>query len=74
MYKIGDRVMVAEDNDNEGYDGFRGKVLIVANIYTNTEEHKGYDNSMEGMQLLEFITEDGQEVDSALYEYEIEEA
>ncbi len=73
MYKIGDRVKVSDYNDNDNYDDFRDKVLIITDIYTNSSEHMGYDESMEGMALYEFITEEGEEIPCALYEYEIEE-
>ena len=72
MLKIGDRVMVSSDNDNENYEDFRGKVLIITGIYTNSNETVFYDESMEGMALYEFITEDGEGVPFALYECEIE--
>jgi hypothetical protein len=72
MYKIEDRVKITSENDNENYDSFREKILIVENIATNEEAHPGYDNSMEGMQLMDFRTEDGEEVPFSLYEYEVE--
>lgn len=72
MYKLGDRVKVAQDNDNENYNSFRNKVLIITNIATNSYGHPGYDTTMHGMQLMDFETEDGDTVDCSLYEYEIE--
>ena len=73
MFKIGDKVRVSEYNDNDNYDEFRDKTLIITSIYTNSNEHMGYDESMEGMALYEFTTEEGKDVPYALYEYEIEE-
>ena len=70
--ELGDRVKVAEDNDNENYNDFRDKILIITHIAHNTEEHPGYDDILEGMALYDFETEDGEEIDSSLYEYEIE--
>jgi len=72
MYKINDKVRVSGDNDNESYDSFRGKTLIITHIATNVNDHPGYDESMEGMQLLSFNDEDGNGISCSLYEYEIE--
>lgn len=71
-FNIGDRVMVSKENDNENYNDFRDKVLIVTHVANSIEEHRGYDNSMDGMALYDFETEDGEEIDCSLYEYEIE--
>lgn len=71
-FEIGDRVMVASENDNENYDSFRDKVLIVTHVANSIEEHGGYDDSVDGMALYDFETEDGEDVDCSLYEYEIE--
>jgi len=69
-YKIGDFVKIVSDNDY--YDSFKEKVLIVTSIATNTDEHRGYDESMEGMQLLDLKTKRGKDIPFSLYEYEIE--
>lgn len=74
MFKIGDRVMVASDNDNECYDSFRDNVLIVTHVAINADEHRGYDDTMEGMALYSFETEEGESVGFSLYEYELESA
>lgn len=74
MFSVGDEVKVASDNDNDGYDDFRDKTLIVTHVATSREEHSGYDESMEGMALYDFKTEDGEEIGCSLYEYELEEA
>jgi len=71
MYKINDKVKVAEDNDNENYDSFRNKNLIVTHIATNVNDHPGYDETMNGMQLMDFTDEQGNEIPCSLYEYEI---
>lgn len=73
-YSIGDRVMVSSENDNENYDSFRHKVLIVKDVATNKDEHPGYDDSVNGMALYSFETEDGEPIHSSLYEYELESA
>ena len=67
MFKVGDKVKIASDNDNENYDKFRGKTLIVTHVAKNTDEHRGYDDSMEGMALYDF-----RGVPFSLYEYELE--
>lgn len=69
MYKIGDMVEICDDN--ECYMKFRNKVLIVTHIATNKHEHPGYDESMNGMQLMDFVTNKGKTVPFSLYEYEI---
>ena len=72
MYEIGDRVIIAQDNDNENYDDFRDKVLIVTHIATSEDETPAYDSTMDGMQLMDFDLEEGGEFPFALYEYEVE--
>lgn len=72
MYKIGDRVKISSDNHN--YDSFMDKVLTVVNIATSESDNYFYDPSVDGMQLMDFITEEGEEVPFSLYEYEVEYA
>lgn len=74
MFRIGTKVMVASNNDNENYDDFRGKVLIITGISTSTKDHPGYDEGMKGMPLYDLKTEDGEEINCCLYEYELEKA
>lgn len=70
-YKVGDRVMVNPDNDNDNYDDFRDKILIVTHVARNIKEHPGYDESMKGQGLYDLETEDGEEINSSLYDYEL---
>jgi hypothetical protein len=72
MYNEGDVVRISSENDNENYDEFRGKNLIVYSYACCEQGHPGYDSSMNGMQLLDLKTEDGEEVPFSLYEYEVE--
>jgi len=72
MFKIGDKVKVSKSNDNESYNDFKNKVLKVVHIARNTKEHRFYDESMEGMQLLSFVDTKGNEIPYSLYEYELE--
>jgi hypothetical protein len=74
MYKVGQKVKVSSSNDNDNYEEFKNEVLIITHIATSEKDHTGYDNSMEGMQLMDFETESGKEVNCSLYEYEIEPA
>lgn len=73
-FNIGDRVIVARNNDNENYDSFRDDILIVTHVATNENEHPGYDSTMEGEGLYDLVTEDGRSVGCSLYDYELEEA
>ena len=75
MYSINDEVKVNSNNDNENYDEFRNKILIITNVARNKNQHPGYDSSMRGMKLMDFIVKDtGEEVPFSLYSYEIEPA
>ena len=69
MYKIGSRVMVSSENDNENYNSFRDKVLIVTHAEVGG---LGYDSSVYPQQLMCFETVDGDDVPFSLYEYEVE--
>ena len=68
MYSVGKKVMVSDLNDNESYDEFRDKVLIITH-----SSNKGYtyDETMYPQMLMSFKTEDGEEVSCSLYEYEV---
>lgn len=71
-FKINNRVKVRKDNDNENYDSFRDKILIITHVATNKNQHQGYDSSMAGEGLYDFVTEDGEDVPCSLYDYELE--
>ena len=68
MYKVGQKVKVSNKNDNDNYDSFRDKVLIITHAEVGGS---GYDNSMYPEKLMCFKTEDGEEVPFSLYEYEV---
>lgn len=70
MYSIGDKVVISSDNEN--YDDYRDMVLIVENIATSENDTCAYDSLMEGMQLMDFTLENGDEFPFSLYEYEVE--
>lgn len=69
QFKIGSKVKVSPENDNENYDSFRNKVLTVSNVATNEREHPGYDTGMNGQALYDF---DG--IPCSLYDYELIQA
>lgn len=69
MYKTGQKVKVAKNNDNENYDSFRDKVLIITHAET---EGNGYDDSLYPQKLMSFKTEEGEDIPFSLYEYEVE--
>lgn len=73
-FRVGDAVKVRQGYENESYDPFRDKILFITHIARGTDEHPGYDASLQGMALYDFETEDGVEVGCSLYEWEIEEA
>ena len=69
--KIGDKVKVSSYNDNENYDDFRNKVLIITHVTTSTDNDIRYSKEMGG-SLYDFEDEDGNEIPCALYDYELE--
>lgn len=72
-FRLGQYVKVSDDNDNEGYDNFRNKKLKIVSVARNTTEHRGYDDTMEGMPLYDLEdVETGENVDLSLYFYELE--
>jgi len=73
-FRIGQKVKVNPRNDNENYNPFRNKVLVVVGITKNKEEHLAYDEGMAPEWLYDLKTIDGQEVGFALYDYELEGA
>lgn len=70
-YKVGDKVMIACDNDNDGCDKYRNKTMIITDAYYSEEDCFAYDNSMNGMGLFGLELLNGDSVDCMLYEYEI---
>jgi len=70
-YKLGDRVKVSSDNDNDYYDSFRNKILIVTGISRNTEDHQGYDEGLNGEALYDLKDLKGNNINCSLYDYEL---
>ena len=72
-FRIGQLVMVSSDNDNDGYDNFRGHKLKIIAKATNTKEHPGYDDCMGGEPLFDlYDTVTGTDIGFSLYQYELE--
>ena len=59
-------------SDNENYDSFRDKTLVITHVAYSTDEHPGYDSACEGQALCDFKTTDGEQIHNSLYEYEFE--
>ncbi len=63
---IGRKAVIRADNDNEVYDKWRGKTLIVTHA---SNKGRGYDAAAFPSMLCDFEMEDGSEFPCALYEY-----
>lgn len=70
-FKLNQRVRVSPENDNENYDSFRDKVIIITNVAKNVYEHPGYDESLSPQYLYDLKTISGKEVHFSLYDYEL---
>ena len=69
--KIGDKCKVNPTNDNDNYDSFRKKILIVTHVAKNVNEHPGYDDSVFPDKLYDLKTQDGSLINCSLYDYEL---
>lgn len=69
MCKVGQKVKVSASNDNENYNSFKDKILIITHAEVGG---RGYDDGMYPEKLMCFKTEDGESVPFSLYEYEVE--
>ena len=68
VFSIGDKVKVSIDNDNENYDSFRNKVLI---IVCKDKICSGYDWSLFPQYIYSFKYENGVNCPFSLYDYEL---
>ena len=66
---VGSKVKIISDNEN--YEEYLNKVLIITDEATNQDQHPGYDNCMGGEPLFDLRTEDGEEIPFSLYQYEL---
>ena len=71
MYKVGDKVKVSSENDNNSYNEFREKTLVITDAEVGGV---AYDMAVYPQKLMCFETIDGEEIPFSLYEYEIEHA
>jgi len=69
--KIGDKCKVSPANDNENYNSFRNKVLIVTHVARNKNEHSSYDSSVYPQKLYDLKTLKGEQIGYSLYDYEL---
>ena len=71
-YKVGQVVKVNPDNDNENYFSFRDVPLKIIHVATGVNQHPGYDDTMKGQGLYNFINAiNGVEIGCSLYDYEL---
>ena len=66
MVAIGDKIKIAEDNDNENYAPWRNKILTVEAVYESVEDNPLYDEEIGGQMV------DCKDFPYSLYEYEFE--
>ena len=72
-YKIGDKVKVNKENDNENYEEFKNKILIIT-YRTNDKNTNGYDEGLHPQGLYSFEDEKGNSIPFSLYDYELQRA
>lgn len=73
-FEVGQSVTISRYNDNENYADYVGKELVITHKAVNRREHRGFDESMTGQGLYDFVVrQTGEEVPFSLYDYEIEQ-
>ena len=70
-FKINDRVKVSPNNDNDNYNLFRNKILIVTHVAKSDNDHPGYDDSLAPEYLYDLKTVSGKDINCSLYDYEL---
>jgi len=70
-FKLGQKVKVSPENDNECYDSFRNEVLRVTHLAKNASEHPGYDAGVSPDYLYDLETVSGEPVPYPLYDHEL---
>jgi len=70
-FKLGQKVMVNPENDNENYNDFRNDILIITHVAKDRNDHPGYDESVSPEYLYDLKTESGKDVNCSLYDYEL---
>lgn len=71
-FRVGQRVKVAKDNDNYNYNSFKKEILKISRIVPKTDP--AYDRGVYPNNLYELKTIKGEDIDFALYDYELEKA
>lgn len=76
QFKKGQKVKVSPENDNECYNDFRDKVLIITHVATSTQDHPGYDEGINvkgepKQALYDLETLSGDSIGCSLYDYEL---
>lgn len=64
--RIGSKIKIKADKDNETYNKFRNKVWTVTHIARNQKEHPGYDSGVNEALV------DCKGLPVSLYEYEFD--
>ena len=59
-------------SDNDCYDSFRKKTLIITHVAYSTKDHPGYDACLQGEALCDFKDLNGNDIPCSLYEYEFQ--
>ncbi len=71
-FKVGQTVRISSENDNDNYDEYRNKDLVITHKATNEKQHRGFDSSI-GQALYDLkVKKTGKEVPFSLYDYELE--
>jgi hypothetical protein len=70
-FKLGQKVKINIDNEN--YDSFRDKVLIIADG-SNEKNGYGYDSALFPEYLYSLKDEEGNDIPFSLYDYELVKA
>jgi len=70
-FKLGQKVKVNPSNDNDNYDSFRNKTLVITNVAKDRTGHPGYDESASPDYLYDLETLGGESVHCSLYDYEL---
>ena len=70
-YKVGDKVMISRNNDNDEYEEYRNKTMIITDAYYSEEHCFAYSYSMNGMGLFRLELPNGDGVGFMLYAYEL---
>jgi hypothetical protein len=66
MLKVGQKFTLTNNAIANYGEKYRGKAFTVSHVATNADQHRGYDESMQGMALY-----DAEELNFSVYEYEI---